>query len=607
MDIKLKEKNDPEDFISKVDDLGAEIQNRYDSCNENYKKVQNLSNSILGVLSATAKTINNTMQKYDINISSEKMIGTNSRVVDFLGDKLDKPNLIDRYGESLSDECIANASTSGVQLGSTLEQSAFNYGNVRNATSYINFQLGENLIKLNTMAPISNIIDFSNDTYWGEEIITENKFLAQTTKDNYEIKENGAFCEIKIKLESIRRVNNLKITPVCKFPLQLCYIKYTKTDNEHEEKRLFGNSDIPNYKAPYYLNNTGVSINFDTTICKNIFIGINQVHYEQCTVPIPAIQNLRDIKTIEDVYRVENSTNIISGYKYEYGLKNIDAAYNDYSSIGVYETKDINSISTINKIYIEDDTIVPKLNNEDNNVYTDNEYYISNISDPTFTDWKPIFPINRDKIECERLFNLGGVCNFRFTATDVFSIKQNGKEMSKLEYTLKKYDDNNIYGVSIVNFNPNLIYTVGYIPHKNSKYISYEDTAKSYTVNEEVIHCNESNSYLLKAYPHMPIGNNVEVEVLDTIKNKIYKQLEGKVTNTTGTDSFVFNKIKFQYYIDSNRMFFNQNMDSRYIVKIKYKTLASRYKLKVILRKNTNKNREITQRINKICVITENI
>ena len=78
-------------------------------------------------------------------------------------------------------------------------------------------------------------------------------------------------------------------------------------------------------------------------------------------------------------------------------------------------------------------------------------------------------------------------------------------------------------------------------------------------------------------------------------------------TNTTNKNEFVFNKDKFQYYIDANRVFFNRDMDSRYTVKITYNTLSSMYKLKVIMRRNTNSNREITQTIKKIKVITDNI
>lgn len=604
MDIKLKNKNSASDFKDKVNKMTNEIQEKYDCCDAQIQKAENISNSILGAINSVTKNISTSINLYNQKSNTTEIIGTNSRTVDFKQDSSNNYELKDRYDEDLSIDCISNIVSGNLQLPSTLTQSAISHGGVNNAVCSIEEQAGSNLYVIDTMTDVSNMIDMSTTTYCYNEIITENRFLPQYTKNNYYLNEGGAFFEVKVSLESVRRINSITITPFSKYPLQLVYIKYTQTDNEHDEKMNFGSSDIPYSEESIYLGNESISINFDTAIVKNVFIGFNQAHYEFCTTTI----SKSDLDTNDIKYNknLSNEYKVISGYKYEYGIANINLEYNDYSSTGIYETDEINSISTISKIRIEDNCTHPRISSDDNEIYTDNEYYISLVSDPTFKDWIGIVPININKIECERLFDFGGTCTFRFLAKEVFVIKESGRILEEREYVLKT-DGEYFYGVNIPNFNPTMIYSVSYTPIDSSKEININHLSSALTKNQEIIYCNGANSYELKAYPHLPYNDAVDVEVLDTNKNKIYKQSENKITNTTNKNEFVFNKDKFQYYIDANRVFFNRDMDSRYTVKITYNTLSSMYKLKVIMRRNTNSNREITQTIKKIKVITDNI
>lgn len=604
MDIKLKNKNSASDFKDKVNEMIDEIQEKYDCCDAQIQKAENISNSILGAINSVTKNISTSINLYNQKSNTTEIIGTNSRTIDFKQDSSDNYELKDRYDEDLSIDCISNIVSGNLQLPSTLTQSAISHGGVNNAVCSIEEQAGSNLYVIDTMTDVSNMIDMSTTTYCYNEIITENRFLPQYTKNNYYLNEGGAFFEVKVSLESVRRINSITITPFSKYPLQLVYIKYTQTDNEHDEKMNFGSSDIPYSEESIYLGNESISINFDTAIVKNVFIGFNQVHYEFCTTTI----SKSDLDTNDIKYNknLSNEYKVISGYKYEYGIANINLEYNDYSSTGIYETDEINSISTISKIRIEDNCTHPRISADDNEIYTDNEYYISLVSDPTFKDWIGIVPININKIECERLFDFGGTCTFRFLAKEVFVIKESGRTLEEREYVLRT-DGEYFYGVNIPNFNPTMIYSVSYTPIDSSKEININHLSSALTKNQEIIYCNGANSYELKAYPHLPYNDAVDVEVLDTNKNKIYKQSENKITNTTNKNEFVFNKDKFQYYIDANRVFFNRDMDSRYTVKITYNTLSSMYKLKVIMRRNTNSNREITQTIKKIKVITDNI
>ncbi|MGL5458191.1 MAG: hypothetical protein ACRDBY_01090 [Cetobacterium sp.] len=589
--MKISSINSSDDFKNNVSEVIDEIKKRYDKVEELVETSNTLHDSVISSMLSASKNIkayrlNNT--KYE---TFQGIKGLNKKAIEYTND-MEIQNIEDRYGEKLGIHTNANVSPNSLELSPTLLQSAFNQNNVNNVTCSISEQFGENLINIETYTDINNIVDLSTSSYWCDEIITERKFKKNTTKDGYNLKDYGAFCEVRLKLESVRRINSLTIQTISKYPMYVEYIKYTQTDNEYEDKKVLTD------KEHIFSNNSSISINFDSTIVKNIYIGITQTHYEKTTIPISGIiaDNIVP-KAIKEVSK------LITGYRYEYGLYNVLAEYKDYSNIGVYQTKDIFTTGSINKLYVEDVVDSPKINGES---YLDNEYYITTLTSPNWKDWKPIFPINSEKIECEKLINLGGVCNFRFLAEEVYAIKRNGKEIPEIEYKLK-LNENKAYGVSIANFNPNLVYTVSYKPVKESKVLNLGIDNTLPTINNEVIKCDENNSYLLAAYPYQPIKNNVIVEILDTAKGKIYKQQDGKITNTTGTKEFVFNKNKFQYYIDGNRIFFNQNMDTKYTIKIKYNTLNARYKLKVIMRRNTNKTREITQTINKINVISENI
>ena len=595
MNFELNEFNNHKDFTNNVTKLKNEITNRYEKCTEISDSVKQTSNSLLSVMtkiSTILATCNQQKKFAETSISSVFV-----KDINFINDKKENIELIDRYGDLLSNECEAFCSESNISLFPIVSQSVILNNNVKNATVILNEQFGKNLITIDTLTDINSIIDLNDTTYWRQEIFTKNKFMIDTTNDNYKLNDYGAFFEINIKLETIRRSNSMFIKLNTKYPLQLCYIKYTKTDNEHEYK-----VPIEIFQDGLYVDNDGITINFDNVICKNFYIGFNQPHYDLKTINIPNItlDDISKINTYKDIPVLTSTTQ--SGYLYEYGIATININYNDYSSVGIYETNEISSISTIDKLYIETDETMKASSEE----YIDTEYYITLSSSPSFTDWIPIFPINKNEVKCEKLFNLNDICLLRFNTNNIKHIKENDRTLSTSEYTTKENGEY-IYGVSIPNFSPNSIYTISYVPIAESKYIDYSNIAKVPTKSIEVIYGNENNSYQLKATPYMPSGNGCEVEILDTIKNKMYRQVDGKVVNVTGNLEYFFNKSKFQYYIDGNRIFFNQNIEERYVVKIKYNTLNSKYKVKTILRRNSNKTRETTQLINKIKVITENV
>lgn len=514
----------------------------------------------------------------------------------------------DRYGESVNNASIVKPLKS-LTLPSTIQQSAIVYNNVVNASCSINEQVGNGL-KLKNDTNINNIIDQSYNTYWKEELLVPS-ILNNVSTPSSNI-DYGAICEIKITLESIRRINSINVNTFSKFPIELCYIKYTESDNRYEPKKQFIHGvNIPS-DALSESNNLILdecSMHFPKATVKNIFIGFTQPHYELNTISAPKkmlstreyeyTDFIKDNEIDLTVFDNEEEINITS-YKYEYGFTDIDATYSDYSNKGIYVTKPYPINGNLSSASIEAEEYEPVCSNSSYDYITDIEYYVATNKAPKAEDWVSILPINKNIINCERLFSINDICKLRFKASSIINVFINGEVLPTGDYIAKKSNDN-ITAIYIPSFNNNCIYSISYVPVDNSKYINFKNDT-SITTTSEVIYCNGLSNYNLS---QLIYNGFIEIEILNNETNEKLTEASNEVVNLSkNKDKFKFQNQQIQYYTIGNKLFFNKNLETNYTIVARYSTHGSYLMLKTILRRNSASYRDLTNVVRKIKVKT---
>lgn len=539
-----------------------------DRMNTTIEKLENVNSDINTLNALTMSTIITSSKEFEFKSKSTKtsIVGLEYKNIDFQHDIDSETVIYDRINEVIDKN--VTISNDDMELNTSISQSAINNG-IKSSTVRISeySKLGEHKNSLN------NIIDLSTATYWNTTIISyDKKFGPFTSKRGFKTKSKGAFLEIEISLEAVRKINYLTLQGYSTFPMEICYIEYSSNDNTYIRQRIKNSEET--------LYNNSLTLNFEPIMCKKIYIGILQEH---CVIA--------------------NNNSKKLGYEYNIGINYFDAGFKDYEKLGAYETKFITTRESISRLLLVANEV------EDAELF-DIEYYISTKENPTYKDWISILPKNKDIVTDELLIDMVGACILRFKATEILNVKKNGKIITEDNYSLKEEvtseEETLIYGIVIKDINFNDIYTVSYVPVEESNYIEFANNDVSPYYNSEILYGNDDNAYELNSSPYSPIGDNVQVEVLDNIKGKVFRQSDDKIANTTGTNDFVFNKTKFQYYIEENKIFFNRDLDDRYVIKVKYNTLKSMFKLKIIMRRNTKGERYKTQVLKNVSIIVEN-
>lgn len=336
-----------------------------------------------------------------------------------------------------------------------------------------------------------------------------------------------------------------------------------------------------------------------------------------------------DLKGI--LFDSKNTNTTVIKYQYTYGFYNVSLNYNDFEDTGVYISKPIEVDGNVKSIAITVDESHPVLDNGD--VWTDIEYYITWQGQPQYTDWIPIYPKNKNTILSE-LLQLGdipewysptevitlvdpGICFLRFPAEAIYQILINEIPMVEtLDYELHKFTNDNtkyanmIYAVDIPNFDPFSKYTVNYKPYESSKELDLISNDNPAIVSSvESYNGNNASYFQLANYPYNYSDGRVStyVRIIDKNTGKILLQEEGDIVCITDAFSssesykgIIGNSSKYQYYTDSNYLYFNQNIADNFIVEISYTHYVSSVRLKAIFRKNSLKYDWMAAVINKI-------
>lgn len=596
--------------------------------------------------------------------------------------------LAERYGNLISRANAAkyNPDQETVTLGYTRQQNVLMYkSGVQLGEAEITRQYGKGLIKVkNPEEKLNNALDTSKATYWAETILCNEEFsLEGTGYEDFEYMRQynrsfynlpkGALCEICIKFEAMTKINELILSPFGRFPIDIVAVRYSYTDSEDSECYDVLNPDGTKYQ---WLSQTTLrqehAFHFPDIVCKKLYILINQLHcikdtclissnqmfknelWYNATDPEKEIAEMPDSVIFKPIYMdrgkedpvwtyVNNKMNTMKNidinnmlleskekmlpctkYQYTYGFYNIIPNYVEFQNTGIYVTKPIQASGIIKAVTLEvQEEHYESLDN--GREVTDIEYYITTADNPTYRDWKPICPVNKDVIHCERLLVDYDVCYLLHEAIcrNVERYDDSGnpymemvrpivrmddqKLTEDVDYILHFNDNNNVESIEIPGMDFFAMYTVEYMPAEESKAVDLISGNKGFIHENEVINGTGASSYCLKEYPYYshsePTSTNSFVKVTDIQQGTWISELGGEIECVTDklntSDSYknmAVNKAgvavtgKLQYYTNGRYIYFNRPIKKSEKIEVSYPCFSSTIRFKAILRRNSKRD-----------------
>lgn len=601
----------------------------------------------------------------------------------------DRKYYTERYGERVPVEAFArfNHNQETLTLNYTRQQNVMVYkSGVQLGEILLTKQYGAGFITAkNSETKLENCIDTSGSTYWAETILSDaeikvvglgfenNDGLGQTNRSYYNL-TRGALCEICFNFESLAKVNEVILKPFGTYPIDIIAIRYSLTDDEED--------DIYDVITPENDNDmlTSKSIDkeyayrFHEIICKRLYILINQVHFIKDTYLIDANKMFKNTLWFNSTYSetskaVMDETTVFKGcyvdlalespiwryinnkmvtnkhidindllinnehkmlpktkYQYTYGFYNIAPNFVEFQKAGVWVSKEIVVNGAIDTIKLSSEEEHYKTS--DGTFATDVEFYITSKSNPTYLDWKPICPINKDYVHKELLQLDYDYCYLRHTAVcrNIETNDEDGNEIITMErpvvyyndiimvedadYILRFNDDGNVYAIDIPNIDRFALYTVSYTPTDSSKEVSLVEDASNPVPNNtfEEIMGNGGACYQLEGYPYYnkknPLTTMSYVKIIDTDTNKTVVQTNSdnspvvcvtdKINPANGYKNFIQNDNRIQYYTYGRHVYFSKPITPNQKIEINYPSLDSKIRVKAILRRNTKHDMWVT-------------
>ncbi|MGO0904998.1 hypothetical protein ACTPC6_04410 [Clostridioides difficile] len=569
----------------------------------------------------------------------------------------------DRYGQWIPEKCYVNFDEKEniLTLPFLKRDNMLRYDNkVSTASLNYNFQLGEGFVQsYNDETTLENAIDGNPTSFWSDTILSDaplsvsfenSKPQVLYVRDNYFYGiDSGAVCDLELNFESINKINEINITPFTKYPIDIVAIRYKMTDDEDEVLVELVTPDNKDETLKSVFTRDKVTFRFPEIICKRIYILFTQKHYiREIYVynPTEINKNLlwfnnkndKSEKVTKAVFkpvyydREVNSLwqrmndNILSysydellsrivgndklnhkvlKYEYNYGLYDLGCYNNHFDRTGLYISKSVNLNSNIKSVQIVTDELHPK--NSLGKTVTDIEYYITVSDNPDTKDWIPILPINKDIIESELLFITGSTrAYFRFEAEIVYKVMKDGEEMpldSEEFYIHKNQKTGFFWCIQIFNYDYNAVYSISYKAVKGSDSVDF--ASKLETTIESFNGENKSN-FELKYSPFTESTvDYCDVKIVDTLNQNINCEIEAlnmtdMSENGSSYKNFDNSNDKLQFYIFENSIYFNREIDNKYIIDISYKHSVSKIKLKALFRRNTVKDGWLTPALKEI-------
>ena len=606
----------------------------------------------------------------------------------------DKQYYTERYGEVMPTATYVNFNSEqeNITLSYTRQQNVMVYkSGVQLGEISISKQYGSGFIKArNSEAKLENAIDTSMSSYWAETILADAEMkvvgegfsnsdgLGQTNRSFYDL-PRGAMCEICLTFEALAKINEIVLRPFGNFPIDIIAIRYTLADDADDDSY-----DIvaPENIEHDWLTSKSIkqeyAFHFPEIQCKRLYILINQLHCIKSTYMVSCNQmfknelwfnatyntdkdlpmdnttvfkpNYLDRSEDDNMWRYINNKMITNKnlnindmlinnkdkylpatkYQYTYGFYNIAPNFSEFQKAGVYVSQEIECDGPIDTITLESHEEHYKAT--DGQIVTDIEFYVTTKKNPSYQDWKPICPKNKDYIYRERLQLDYDYCYLRHTAV-CKNIKVKDKDGAvKLEmirpvvyyndiimtedadYILRKNDDGNVYAIEISNIDHCALYTVSYQPTDDSKEISLINDDNPLPSNSyEEIMGNGTGCYELDSYPYYSKTNpeltSSYVKIINVDTNTVLNQTNDAdspiqcVTNKLHTEdsykNFIANTNKIQYYTNGRYIYFNRPLAANQKIEINYPSFDCKVRLKAILRRNSKRDSWITPVLNK--------
>ena len=642
-----------EDIKNTTNELYVDLMTAMEYLNRiSYEQLGELNN-LLSNLSNREKDIeklNETIDEYNYEIISKaNPIIIQDTFIDNSSLEYNEEYYTTRYGETTSEltRSVYCGECYNLRLPKVRRTNVAYYGNgilaadIKLSKQYSCVDSDNNSYTLN------NIINTDNSLIWKQDIYTDQEIKIKEENEHYNIKK-GALFELEINFESVSVVNEIQISNISEYPIDVLNIRYKLIDSETSDFiDVVYDGSSSEYLKPKTFTNT-ICYKFKNIMAKKIYVTFRQRHFERemfsydvGTKLLSNIKNSLDYSELEekniDIFKanyndlkleyptiayikklIDNNKDIplekllnsidlgtkdVIKYHYSYGLSRMEFINNEFDTVGIYVSKLKKLPNNINKIRIRTEEEHPL--NEEGSVITDIEYYISYTESNDYNNWIPILPYNKDKIYCENL-EMGNneYCKLRFNTleSDITSIKINGMVMEKyLDYTLHKDSKTGyVTGIEIPDYDIKSIYTIEYIPLEDSKFIDLSNIPIISDIEE--FNGDNKSRFMLSQNVSLTDVSDIVVTMYDINTGSSIIDIDNVTNKYNANDSFTnFNdKGKWQYYCYKNNIFFNNKVPQNYKVKILYKHNINSFRVKAILRRNSKFNKYITPILNNI-------
>ena len=540
MKVRIQEgQTNPEDFNETYQEIAIDVMSSFTHRNEvdqANNKHQQLNQSILNNLKLNLNKVSDELERYERLIN---YLTTEEVALETFRDSNSFDNDLSLYTER--DGAVLppdyqvrlDMDREAIKLPTILSQNTMiGPAGVRLATIKIKKQLGGELIRLqNPENDVAKAVDTSMETFWSETILVDEPIRVKMTSEYYGI-QHGAVCELMVNFDYLTQLNEISILPFTEFPLNVVAIQYYESDDANETpKEIIAPQFEEGLRSQYVTEST--SYQFEDVYAKRIRVILNQEHfiktdffvndrktkqlelwyasmvevdpddvivherynfkplYKNKSEVSPLYsyfkENIGDVKAenVEDILgKIPESNVALSKYAYSYGLYNLGVRRNEYQDKGVYVSKPLPVAGNIKSITLDVKEQHPVIRGSQL-AFTDIEYYVTHIDNPSERDWFPIVPSTTKKIKAElitpRFENGQYRTKLRFkpkSGTDV-QIKKNGMNIYDWLGDVIIQDD----VIIVLNFDVSATYTAEYEPTSESYMVDFLEKHK---VGEQV-------------------------------------------------------------------------------------------------------------------------
>jgi len=498
-------------------------------------------------------------------------------------------------------------------------------------------QLGSGLIRIrNERNLLDKAIDTSTETYWAECLLVDTPM--QVELDEYYYRSDfGALCEVEVRFQTPTVINEISLIPYGSYPMEMMAIRFYETDEESEPiKEIVAPSSEDPLLRPGHLERP-IGYRFEDRLCKRVRILLNQIHYIKQTVIVdteeqaknelwfkatgPIEYDLSGNEIFPPVYQdkamedkswvlfnqsidvteldVEKLLDVpsrpqpVSKYEYTYGLYNIGVYRNDFQDVGVFVSPMIQARSNIKSIELDVTQASP------NGIPCDIEYYISSVENPSGSDWFSMLPKGQSLVVNELLSTgksdgMAVFYDLRFPATGDVTIKADGIVVDEAFLSFRQ----NLLGqknkVAILPFKKSgVVYTADYTP-ASGHVVDFVENRSEPPVMTDTIQATGQNFYTLSNVPYIYDGMfmNVQIASKDGLSQfESWGALDNVTNKLSPSESYrEFRAGRLQYYVDKNKLYFNEDIEIGKTIVIRYSSFISRVRVKAILRRNCRGN-----------------